>query len=532
MSVHLVLCLIALYFAALLGVTWITTRRQTSARAFYVGDRRSPWWAVAIAMIGTSISGVTFISVPGMVAATQFSYMQMVLGFTAGYFAVAYVLLPLYYRLGLCSIYGYLDQRYGAASYRTGSVFFLISKFLGCGVRMYLTALVLQLVLFDGLGVPFGLNVAATMLVVWLYTFRGGVKTLVWTDMMQTLCLLAAVVCCIWCVCRAMGLDAAGLWRTVTDSEMSRTWFFDDVNDRRFFWKQFLAGMFTTVAMTGLDQDMMQKNLACRSLRDAQKNVVSYGFGFLPVNLLFLALGVLLYTYAARLGLFSPVDGLTTLDGAPLKSDELFAYLATATSPATGLPLLPTAVGVLFVLGLIAAAFSSAGSALTALTTSVTIDLLHADRPAAPAPAAETVPASPTESPIDSPADSSAESERRQRRIRSRVHIVNTVVMGVLIYLFRVIGNTSVIDAVYVLASYTYGPLLGLYLFGLCTRRRPRDRWVPAVCLLSPLLCLVVSLNSEAWLGGYKMGYELLLLNGALTAFGLWIASVGRKGLE
>ena len=542
MSVRLVLCIIVLYFALILGVTWLTTRRQASARAFYVGDRRSPWWAVAVAMIGTSISGVTFISVPGMVAATQFSYMQMVLGFTAGYFAVAYVLLPLYYRLNLCSIYGYLDRRYGAASYRTGSVFFLISKFLGCGVRMYLTALVLQLVLFDGLGVPFGLNVAATMLVVWLYTFRGGVKTLVWTDMLQTLCLLAAVVCCIWSVCRAMGLDAAGLWHTVADSEMSRTWFFDDVNDRRFFWKQFLAGMFTTVAMTGLDQDMMQKNLACRTLRDAQKNVVSYGFGFLPVNLLFLALGVLLYTYAARLGLFAPAAGsaagsaataLTTLEGTPLKSDELFAYLATASSPATGLPLLPTAVGVLFVLGLIAAAFSSAGSAVTALTTSVTIDLLHADRPAA-MPASADATASPATAKVaaSSPAESSAEAERRQRRIRSRVHIVNTVVMGVLIYLFRVIGNTSVIDAVYVLASYTYGPLLGLYLFGLCTRRRPRDRWVPAVCLLSPLLCLVVSLNSEAWLGGYKMGYELLLLNGALTALGLWLASVGRNGIE
>lgn len=495
MSTALILSIIALYFGLIFLISYLTTRRQTAGnKAFFIGERRSPWYVVAIAMIGTSISGVTFISVPGMVAGAQCSYMQMVLGFVAGYFAVAYILLPLYYRLGLCSIYGYLEQRYGNAGYRLGAIFFLISKFLGCGVRMYLTALVLQLVLFDGLGVPFGVNVALTMLIVWLYTFRGGVKTLVWADMIQTLSLVAAVVFCIYYVCRAMGLDARGLWQTVQESPMSRMWYFDDVNDKRFFWKQFLAGAFTTIAMTGLDQDMMQKNLSCRTLRDAQKNVISYGFGFLPVNLLFLALGILLYQFAAQAGLCDATGALVNL-----KSDELFPLLATGSDPATGLSYLPTVVGVLFIVGLIAAAFSSAGSAVTALTTSFTLDILRADRHC---------------------------SEQELKRVRSRVHLVNAVVMGVLIYLFRVVGNHSVIDAVYVVAGYTYGPLLGLYFFGLYTRRRVRDGWIPAICVASPVLCYLLSRYSEVLFGGYQIGYELLLINGGLTALGLYVASI------
>ncbi|MBQ0057637.1 MAG: sodium:solute symporter [Bacteroidales bacterium] len=499
MSSFLVLLIIALYFGVIFFVTWLTTRRAGSNdnQAFFTGSRQSPWWVVAIAMIGTSISGVTFISVPGMVAGTQFSYMQMVLGFVAGYFAIAYVLLPLYYRLNLSSIYGYLQQRFGTRAYRTGAIFFLLSKFLGCGVRMYLTALVLQLVLFDGLGIPFGLNVTVTMLVVWLYTFRGGVKTLVWTDMLQTLSLIAAVVLCIYYVCVAMHLDASGLWQTLTDSPMSRTWYFDDVNDKRYFWKQFLAGMFTTIAMTGLDQDMMQKNLSCRNLKDARKNVISYGFGFLPVNILFLALGILLYSYASSLGMFD-ASGLHTIDGSAMKPDELFPAIATGSMP-DGTPFLPIAVGILFVLGLIAAAFSSAGSAITALTTSVTIDLLDAP---------------------------SRQDEQQLRRTRMRVHIVNTIVMGVLIWLFRVIGSGSVINAVYVIASYTYGPLLGLYLSGLYTRVKARDSWIPYICVLSPLVCLVLSLNSEAWFGGYQIGFELLLINAAITMLGLWLSSL------
>jgi len=484
MSSTLVLLIIALYFGAIFLVSWLTNRKkeENDNAAFFTGARRSTWWVVAIAMIGTSISGVTFISVPGMVAGTQFSYIQMVFGFVAGYFAIAYVLLPLYYRLNLNSIYGYLDQRFGSRAYRTGALFFLLSKFLGCGVRMYLTALVLQLVLFDGLGIPFALNVAVTMLVVWLYTFKGGVKTLVWTDMLQTLSLIAAVVLCIYYVCQSMNLDATGLWNTIASSEMSRTWFFDDALDKRYFWKQFLAGMFTTIAMTGLDQDMMQKNLSCKTLADAKKNVISYGFGFLPVNLLFLALGILLYQFADQLGI--------TVG----KPDELFPTIATGGY-------LPMAVGILFVLGLIAAAFSSAGSAVTALTTSVTIDMLQADKKS---------------------------DETGLRRTRMRVHIINCIVMGVLICLFRMIGSGSVINAVYVIASYTYGPLLGLYLFGLYTKRSSRDSWIPYICVVSPLLCWVLAQNSETWFGGYQIGFELLLYNALLTAAGLWLSSIGR----
>jgi SSS family transporter len=493
MSSTLILAIIALYFGVIFFISYLTTRHHSAGnQAFFVGERKSPWYVVAIAMIGTSISGVTFISVPGMVAGAQFSYMQMVLGFVAGYFAVAYILLPLYYRLGLCSIYGYLEQRYGTSGYRLGAIFFLISKFLGCGVRMYLTALVLQLVLFEGLHIPFAVNIILTMLIVWLYTVRGGVKTLVWTDMLQTLSLILAVVFCIYYICCAMGLDAQGLWHTLRDSELTRTWFFDDVDDKRYFWKQFLAGAFTTIAMTGLDQDMMQKNLSCRTLRDAQKNVISYGFGFLPVNLLFLSLGILLYQYAARMGL---CDAAGQLIG--YKSDELFPLLATGGNAAGSY--LPTVVGVLFVLGLIAAAFSSAGSAVTALTTTVTIDLLRADR---------------------------KQDEEQLRRTRRRVHWVNTVVMGLLIYLFRVVGNHSVIDAVYIIAGYTYGPLLGLYFFGLYTRRRVRDRWIPLICIAAPVLSYLLSRYSEILFGGYQMGYELLLVNGGLTALGLWIAGI------
>ncbi|MBR0036468.1 MAG: sodium:solute symporter [Bacteroidales bacterium] len=492
MSSNIVLLIIALYFAVIFLVTWFTTRQKSANenQAFFTGARKSPWWVVAIAMIGTSISGVTFISVPGMVAGTQFSYLQMVLGFTTGYFVIAYVLLPLYYRLNLSSIYGYLEQRFGPKAYRTGALFFLLSKFLGCGVRMYLTALVLQLVLFDNLGIPFGLNVAVTMLVVYLYTFKGGVKTLVWTDMLQTLSLIAAVVLCIYYMCRTMGLDATGLWNTIADSEMSRTWFFDDALDKRYFWKQFLAGVFTTVSMTGLDQDMMQKNLSCKNLHDAKKNVISYGFGFLPVNILFLALGILLYKFAAEIGL------------SVSKPDELFPAIATGSAP-DGTPYLPIVVGVLFILGLIAAAFSSAGSAVTALTTSITIDMLQAPK---------------------------KQNEEQLRQTRMRVHIVNCLAMGLLIYLFRVIGSGSVINAVYIIASYTYGPLLGLYLFGLYTKRSSRDSWIPYICVISPLICLLLSLNSEAWFGGYQIGFELLLYNAAFTALGLWLSSLNYDG--
>ncbi len=484
------------------GVSWWTTRRRDrDTETFYRGDRKSPWWVVAIAMIGTSISGVTYVSVPGMVEAKQMSYIQMVLGFVCGYFAVAYILLPLYYRLGLSSIYVYLEQRYGRYAHKTGAAFFLLSKYLGCAVRMYLTAVVLQLVLFDQLGVPFGLSVACIMLIVWLYSFRGGVKTLVWTDLLQTLCLLSAMIGFVICISSAMGLDFTGLCSTISDSPMSRVWFFDDANDTRYFWKQFLGGMFTTIAMTGLDQDMMQKNLSCKSLKEAQKNMVSYGFGFLPVNIIFLSLGILLYMYAREVG----VDK---------SGDELFPYLATGINPTTGQPFLPLIVSVLFVLGLVAAAFSSAGSAVTALTTAIMVDFLR-----------------------KTPNEEGEGSLKGSRGLRGsiegkrfRVHIINSIMMGFMIYLFHLLSSGSVINAVYVVASYTYGPLIGLFFFGMFTRRKVNDGWwIPAICIASPLLCWILDQHSEAWFNGYKIGYEMLLINGALTAIGLLAASLRKN---
>jgi Na+/proline symporter len=472
-------------------------RTKESNSAFFSGDRKSPWPVVAISMVGTSISGVTFISVPGYVAATQMSYMQMVLGFFAGYIAIAFILLPLYYKLDSFSIYGYLSGRFGPRSRTTGAGFFLLSKFLGCGVRMYLTAIVLQIILFGPLGIPFLVNILLTMLIVWGYTFRGGVKTLVWVDMLQTLCMVGAVILAIIFVCHALGFDFKGLCTAIGGSPMSRVWFFDNPADKRFFWKQFLAGAFTTVAMTGLDQDMMQKNLSCKNLHSAKKNVLSYGFSFVPINLLFLWLGVLLYLYGAQVGL---CDGSGQLLGG-LKADELFPVLATGKNPATGLRYLPAAVGVAFVIGLVCAAFSSAGSAVTALTTSVTVDILGADR---------------------------KQDEATLTRTRHRTHALVCLVMAGLIYAFRAIGNGSVINAVYVVASYTYGPLLGLYVFGLFTRLRPRDSWIPWICIVSPLLCLVLSQGAPRWFG-FEIGYELLLINAGLTMIGLAIASIRKE---
>lgn len=503
MNPIVVLLIIAFYFLMVLGVSWITTRQKSSEQSFYRGDRKSPWWVVAIAMIGTSISGVTYVSVPGMVATSQMSYLQMVLGFVAGYFVVAYVLLPLYYRMNLSSIYTYLEVRYGHSAHVTGAGFFLLSKYLGCAVRMYLTCVVLQLVLLSKIpwpgsetGVPFWITVAVTMLIVWLYSYRGGVKTLVWTDLLQTMCMLAAMVGFVYFVSQQLASSTVLAATASYDMDkMTRIFFWDDANDKRFFLKQFLGGMFTTVAMTGLDQDMMQKNLSCRSLKDAQKNMVSYGFGFLPVNLVFLTLGILLYTYAAQLGCFDLHTGvLTDMNGSPLKADELFPYLATGINPLTGETFLPAIVGVLFVLGLVAAAFSSAGSAVTALTTAVMVDIIG--------------------------------TSRNSGISRHYVHLVNCVMMGVAIYVFHMVATGSVINAVYVVASYTYGPLLGLFFFGLFTKVRPIDKFIPYICVLSPIICFVLDTYSTTLLGGYQMGYELLIINALITSLMLFLTSI------
>lgn len=473
---------IILYFSIIIGVSLILSRRGGSISDFFRGNGKSPWAVVAIAMISTSISGVTFVSVPGMVAASEFSYLQMALGFIAGYVVIAYVLLPLYYRRRTNSLYCYLETRFGQWSYRSGAAFFLLSKVLGCGVKMYLTAIVLQLVLFDTLGLPFWVNIALTMAAVYLYTFRGGVRTLVWTDMLQTLCLLGTVVLSIIFIGKGMGLDFNGICSTVRDSGMTRIWFFDDARDTRYFWKQFLAGMFTTIAMTGLDQDMMQKNLSCRSLRQSRKNMLSYGIAFVPVNFLFLCLGVLLYSFAASRGIELA------------KPDDLFPTIACGSPVDGSAPYMPPVVSLLFVLGLVSAAFSSSGSSLTSITTSVTVDMLKADRK------------------FD---------DQRLRKLRNLVHLAAAVVMGGVIMAFRLIGSESVINAVYTVASYTYGPLLGLFAFGIFTRRKVVDKAVPFICAASPLLCLLLATHSEQWFGGWKIGFELLVINAALSFAGL-----------
>ena len=460
---------------------------------FFRGGKKSPWYIVAVSTIGSSISGVTYLSVPGMVAASSFSYMQMVLGFTLGYVAVAYLLLPLYYRMDMNSIYGYLEQRFGREAYFTGSGFFFISKLLGCGVRMFLTANVLQFILFDRLGIPFWLNVAVTVVIVWLYTVRGGVRTLVWVDMVQTLAMVGAVVLCICQVAGAMGLDFRETIGSISGSRMSEIWVFDDFRKSDYFWKQFLAGVFTTITMTGLDQDMMQKNLSCRNLKEAQKNMITSGFLYLPLNLVFLGLGVLLYQFCELKGIDTAVP------------DQVFASVATG-------PYMPAAVAAIFLIGLITAGFSSSGSAITALTTSFTVDFLRADRRAS--------------------RGGREAAERRLAVTRVIVHTAMAILVGAVVYSFKVIGNRSVIDAVYTIASYTYGPLLGLYAFGMATKRHPRGLAIPSVCLLSPLVCLLLNKFGPELFGGYRFGFEMLLINGAICFVGLLIASSGKYGRE
>ncbi|WP_283389550.1 sodium:solute symporter [Barnesiella viscericola] len=474
MTPVVVLITIFAYFIVLFSISYAVGRRADS-QGFFVGNRRSPWFVVAFAMIGSMISGVTFISVPGMVAASGFSYLQMVLGFVVGQLLIAYVLVPLFYRMNVVSIYEYLETRFGIASYRTGAWFFFISKMLGATVRLFLVCVVLQLLVFEPLHLPFVLNVVFTVGLVWLYTFRGGVKSLIWTDTLKTVCLVVSVVLCIYYIARGLHLDLGGLWQTIRGSEMSQMFFFDDVNDKRYFFKQFLAGVFTVIAMNGLDQDMMQRNLSCRNSRDSQKNMITSGIAQFFVNALFLMLGVLLYVYASAYGI-----------AIPAKSDELFPWIATQGY-------FPGIVGILFVVGLISSAYSAAGSALTALTTSFTVDILGVK----------------------------GKSEEQVSHLRKRVHIGMAVVMGVVIFIFNVLNNTSVIDAVYTLASYTYGPILGLFAFGLSVKTPVRDRYIPLVAIVSPILCFILDRHSQEWFGGYSFSYELLILNALFTYIGL-----------
>lgn len=478
MSPITIIITIAAYFAVLLTVSYIAGRKSDNA-GFFSGGRQSRWYVVAFAMIGASISGVTYVSVPGMVATSQFGYLQMVMGFIVGQVIIAYVLTPLFYRMKLVSVYQFLEQRFGITSYRTGAWFFFISKMLGAAVRLFLVCLTLQLIVFRPLGIPFAVNVAVSVLLVWLYTFRGGVKSLIWTDSLKTLCLVVSVVLCIWFIVRDLGLTADKLLAVLGDREWSRVFFFDDVNSKQFFPKQFLAGVFTMIATNGIDQDMMQRNLSCRNYRESQKNMmVSILLQFVVITI-FLNLGVLLYYFAGQKGI--------TVEA----SDTLFTVVATGGY-------LPVIVGVLFIIGLVSSAYSAAGSALTALTTSFTIDILGIR----------------------------GKSEAAVTRQRQRVHVLMAVVMGLVIYVFNLLNNTSVIDAVYTLASYTYGPILGMFAFGIFVKnRRVRDRWIPLAATLAPVLCFVLDSNSEAWFGGYQFSYEILIFNALFTFVGMWLLS-------
>ncbi len=470
----LILVTILCYFAVIYGVSRLTSRRATNA-SFYRADRQSPWYMVAFGMVGASISGVTFVSVPGMVLKTQMTYLQMCMGFILGYVVVAFVLLPLYYRLNLTSIYGFLNQRLGRRSYKTGASFFLLSKMLGAAVRFYVVCIILQRFVFEPVGVPFAVTVCGLVLLIWLYTRRGGIKTLVWTDSLQTVCLFTALLLIIYKVATDLNLTAGEAVAAVRDSELSRLFVFDDAVSKQNFWKQFLSGIFIVLVMTGVDQDMMQKNLTCKTLRGAQKDMCSYGVAFLPANLLFLALGVLLTLWYQQHGLALPASG-----------DDLLPLYVEAQGTHSSLSSLTTH---LFVLGIVAASFSSADSALTSLTTIYCVDIRE---------------------------------HTSDEQLRKRVHLAMCGLFVLFILLFRAVNSTSLIDAVYIIASYTYGPLLGLFAYGLLTKRQVCDPLVPYIAVASPLLCYAID-YAVGQATGYHFGYELLMLNATLTFLGLYL---------
>jgi SSS family transporter len=478
----IVILTIAAYFLLLMCVSYFASRGSDNS-SFFTGNRRMPWFVVAFAMIGAAISGVTFISVPGMVVGKGYAYLQMVLGFIVGYFAIAFVLVPLFYKRNLISIYGYLEDRFGSATYKTGAWFFFISKMLGAAVRFFVVCAVLQMLVFEPLGIPFVFNVICTIALIWLYTVQGGVKTLIWTDTLKSFCLIMSVVLCIYFVARNLGFSFGEMVSAITDHPTSQMFFFDDPKAGTYFWKQFLAGIFMAIATNGLDQDMMQRNLACKDSGESQKNMIVSGITQFFVIALFLLLGTLLVIFLERNGI-----------AIPAKTDDIFGMVATHSS-------MPVIVGILFVLGLISAAYSAAGSALTSLTTSFTVDILGAHR---------------------------RQDEKQLTRTRKLVHVAMSAVMGLVIIVFYYLSNQDAVSAVYTLASYTYGPILGLFVYGMFCKRPVRDRLVPVVCILAPCLswCLQWTLN---YLINYQTSFELLIINALITMLGLSILSIGKN---
>ncbi len=477
MSPLLVSTILIVYFGMLIGIS-IWTSKGADTNTFFTGNRQSPWYLVAFGMIGASLSGLTFISVPGNVGKIGFGYFQVVLGYLVGYWVIIGVLMPLYYRLNLVSIYTYLEHRFSFWSYKTGALFFLISRTIGSSLRLYLAATVLQLFLFDAWNVPFFVTVATTIALIWIYTSKGGIKTIVWTDTFQTFFLVAAVSITVWQLANQLGMSWSDMVSAVKESKYSRVFYFDDVNSPMFFWKQFIGGAFIAITMTGMDQEIMQKNLTCKTLGDAQKNMFWFSLILVVVNILFLTLGALLYLYSE-----------THQVPIPATTDELFPRMAFNE--------LGLAVGVFFLLGITASSYASADSALAGLTTSFCIDFLNFKN----------------------------KTEEQRRRQKFIVHLSFSLLFLVIIVVFREINERSVIDAVLNIAGYTYGPLLGLFSFGVLTKRKVNDRIVPVVCILSPIISYMISLNSERLLGGYKMSLEILIVNGLITFAGLWLIS-------
>ena len=475
-AIMTIILIVLAYFTLLYAVSHWTGRKATNA-TFYRADRRSPWYLVAFGMVGASISGVTFVSVPGMVMTSQMTYLQTCLGFVLGYVVVAFVLLPLYYRLNLTSIYAFLGQRLGRRAHLTGSSFFLLSKMAGATLKFYVVCIILQRFAFEPLGVPFAVTTIGLVALIWLYTRRGGMKTLVWTDSLQTICLFSALLLIIYKVIGDLNLTTGEAMTAVWNHELSRVFVWDDWVSKQNFWKQFLSGVFIVLVMTGVDQDMMQKNLTCKTLRGAQKDMCTYGVAFLPANLLFLSLGVLLVMWYQQHGLTLPASGDELLPGYVEQTSSIF-HLTSC----------------LFVLGIVAASFSSADSALTSLTTIYCVDILG---------------------------------QKDNEQLRKRTHLGMCAVFVLFILFFKMVNSTSLIDAIYIICGYTYGPLLGLFAYGLLTKRVVNDRLVPYIAVASPLLCYAIDYG-VGQMTGYRFGYELLMLNGLITFAGLYLSSKGQ----
>ena len=493
MTPILILSILAIYFLVLIGISYVTSRGATN-ETFFLANKKSPWFLVAFGMIGASLSGITFISIPGGVGSStsQFGYMQMVFGYLIGYLIIAYVLMPIYYRLNLTSIYGYLKQRFGDNSHKIGAFYFLLSRVTGASIRLLLVANVLQMFVFNDLNIPFELTVLLSILLIWVYTFKGGIKTIIWTDTLQTLFMLLSLGFTVYFIGKELNIaETGGFVKTIADSEFSRIFFLDDWNAKNHFVKMFLGGIFLAVGMTGLDQDMMQKNLSCPDIKSAQKNMVSFAIVLVVVNLIFLALGALLYMYATKNGIEIPFEMVGNELGEMVKkqrTDLLFPKIALQTGMGIG-------IGVLFLLGLIAAAYSSADSALTSLTTTVCVDFIGDKK------------------------------EEISQKTRRKVHVIMSGILFVVVIILHHTLSLSAIWQLITLAGYTYGPLIGLFFFGILTKRKINDKLVILICIIAPTLTYIINANAAEWFNGFIFGATLIILNSLLTFGGLFLIS-------